>query len=189
MDENQNTDTAPGCDEESFRGIFEEYHTRLCYFARSILPEGEAAEDVVQEAFVKLWQKKERFSHPDSIKAFLYITVRNNCLNIYKHRKVVKMFGDLSPKKDHDEDSANGLSNLIEAEVLNNVYLALQKLPAGCRTVLNLSYFDGMKNQAIADQLGVSINTIKTQKQRGLNLLRDLIKRSSFILLFVNQFV
>lgn len=67
-------------DEKIFRELFEKYHTRLCYFANTLLPFSEGAEDVVQEAFVKLWQKKIDFHSLNAVKTFLYITVKNRCL-------------------------------------------------------------------------------------------------------------
>ncbi len=64
------------------------------------------------------------------------------------------------------------MERMIEAEVLGEVYKALQKLPEGCRKVINLSYFEGLSNQEVADRLNVSINTVKTQKLRALKMLR-----------------
>lgn len=159
--------------EQVFREIFDTYHTRLCYFATTLLNGEEPPEDVVQEAFAKLWQKKVHFPDMQSVKAFLYITVKNRCLNIYKHDKVVKKYNDLLQQESHEEDAA---SYIIEAEVLEEIYQALQKLPDGCRNVLKLSYFEGLKNKDIASELQVSINTVKTQKKRALHLLRGILK-------------
>lgn len=161
----------------TFREIFEQYHTRLCYFAATLLPEGEDPEDVVQETFVKLWQKKEHFPNPDAVKAFLYITVKNSCLNIYKHDKIVRKYGDLLHEDEADEDDA--MHHIIETEVLENIHQALEKLPTGCRNILHLSYFQELKNKEIAEQLHISINTVKTQKKRGLSLLRTILKVTS----------
>jgi RNA polymerase sigma-70 factor (ECF subfamily) len=171
-------------DEQVFRGIFERYHTRLCYFAAALLTTDQDVEDVVQEAFVKLWQRRRHFQDSNSIKAFLYIAVKNRCLNICKHDQVVRKYGDrLEEGQEND-----AMSSLVEAEVLENIHQALQKLPLGCRSVLHLSYFEGMKNKAIAEQLHVSINTVKTQKLRGLRLLRGLLKSAPLFILILGHF-
>jgi len=162
--------------EESFRAIYKIYRTRLCYFASKLLPDGESPEDVVQEAFVKLWQKHSHFHHPDSVKAFLYITVKNRCLNLSKHGKVVDRYNHLLHEEANEEIIAD---YLLESEVLDNIYRALEKLPQGCRKVLQLSYFQELKNKEIAERLQVSVNTVKTQKKRGLHLLRGLLKVTS----------
>lgn len=170
-------------DEQVFRELFDKYHSRLCYFASSLLTENEDAEDVVQEAFIRLWQRRNHFSDLSSVKAFLYISVKNRCLNIFRHDKVRKKYGDLLKKEELPDVQLEGaIHYLIEAEVLEKIRQAVESLPSGCRNIMNLSYFEGLKNQDIADQLHVSINTVKTQKKRGLQLLRALLKASSFTL-------
>ncbi len=171
-------------DERVFREIFEEYHTRLCYFASTMLATERDAEDVVQEAFVKLWQRREHFADLNSIKAFLYITVKNRCLNIYKHDKVVRKYGSLQ----EEAWESDAMIRIIESEALENVFRALEKLPKGCRNVLQLSYFEGMKHKDIALHLQVSVNTVKTQKMRGLQLLKRLLKDSPFAFFFSYYF-
>lgn len=177
MDETFYITFSQGGGQHNFRELFDQYHTRLCYFASSLLPEGRDTEDVVQEAFIKVWQKKEHFPNPDAIKAFLYITVKNACLNIYKHDKIIRKYGDLLQQEEADEN--NAMHRIIETEVLENIHQALEKLPAGCRNILHLSYFQELKNKEIAEQLHISINTVKTQKKRGLSLLRTILKVTS----------
>lgn len=181
MDENIYIKNLHSGDESIFRSIFEEYHPRLCYFASTLLPSTEAPEDVVQEAFVKLWQRRSHFHDASSIKAFLYITVKNQCLNLCKHQLVVRKYNFLSHTESSDEVIGD---SIIESEVLENVYRALGKLPAGCRQVVQLSYFKGLKNKDIARQLNVSINTVKTQKKRALHLLRTVLKATSLWIVF-----
>lgn len=167
----------------AFRDIFEEYHTRLCFFAAKLVPHGIASEDVVQDVFIKFWERRGEFETVESIKAFLYISVKNHCLNLFKHDKVVKKFSNL-PHQEADEEII--LSRMIESEVFEKVYRALETLPRGCRNVMHLSYFEGMKNQEIAQYLDVSINTVKTQKKRGLSLLRIAFKATSLFFTFFN---
>lgn len=165
--------------EEVFKLIFEKYHTRLCYFAGSLLPSSDAVEDVVQDAFIKLWQRRLDFHHLKAIKSFLYITVKNKSLNIYKHDKIVKKYEDLLPKEKSENEV---IERIMEAEVLQKVHNALQKLPEGCRKIMYLSYFEEMKNKEVAAYLKVSINTVKTQKRRALQLLRSIMKVTSMFL-------
>ncbi len=169
----------------AFREIFETYHTRLCFFASKFVPFGIAAEDVVQEIFLKLWEKKDEFHSIESVKAFLYISVKNHCLNLCKHDKVVKNFSGVASREEADEEKI--LNSILEAEVFEKVYKALETLPAGCRNVLHLSYFEGMKNKEVAEYLHVTINTVKTQKKRGLSLLRIAFKVTALFFAFFNS--
>lgn len=170
-------------DEATFRVLYEKYHHRLTYFASRLLPEGESAEDAVQEAFIKLWQKRTYFYRPDAIKAFLYISVKNYCLNLCRHDQVARKYGHAVCKADMKEETDGAV---LESEVLEKVYRALQKLPNGCRQVIHLGYFQGLKNEDVANRLHVSVNTVKTQKKRGLHLLRAVLKVSVWWFLFPN---
>jgi len=168
----------------TFRNIFEEYRIRLCYFATKLLASKQDAEDVVQEAFLKLWSKRNSFHDLNAIKAFLYITVKNRCIDIAKHHKVIRHY-ERGQTEGTEEDI---VMNLIESEVIEYVHLAMQKLPPGCRNVLIMSYFEKLKNKEISDQLHISINTVKTQKARALHLLSDLLKDIPVLLLLATFF-
>lgn len=158
----------------AFNYIFELYYKRLHFFSAGISSEIDA-EDIVQESFIKLWERRENFNNLESIKAFLYLTTKNACLNELKHQQVVNKFNAV-PSNTIDE--INIANKLIEAEVLNEVQQALLKLPLGYRRVIYLNYFKGMSNQEVAEHLNLSINTIKTQKVRGLKILRAVLNHS-----------
>lgn len=161
----------------AFNYIFELYYKRLHFFSTGISTEIDA-EDIVQESFIKLWERKESFNNPESIKAFLYLTTKNACLNALKHLQVVNKFNEI-PQNVIDE--LNIANKLIEAEVLNEVQQALFKLPLGYRRVIYLNYFKGMSNQEVAAHLNLSVNTIKTQKIRGLKILKTMLNHSAIL--------
>lgn len=168
-------------DPAAFKQIFDVFHKRLCLFALGITND-DSAEDIVQEAFVRLWERKENFNNIDSIKAFLYLTVKNTCLNLYKHKQVIQKHSQ-SLIEIVDEIGID--HKIIEVEVASQISQALEQLPDGYRKVIYLGYFEGMSNQQAADHLNVSINTVKTQKVRGLRILRDFIKKLHYAFLFV----
>lgn len=169
-------------DAAAFRAVFDRYWPRMCHFAATMLPDAGDAEDVVQEAFVRLWEHRARFRQDDAVRAFLYTSIRNRCLNIWKHDKVVRKYGQMLGVPRERPDA---ISQIIEAEVLDRVHRALELLPAGCRHVLELSYFEGLRNQDIAARLKVSVNTVKTQKKRALHLLRGMIRQAPVWLLLL----
>ena len=178
--------TAPGVhrgDEEAFREIYNQYYTRLCFFASRLLPGCTETDDIVQEVFLKLWVKWEDIYDPKSIKAFLYISVKNSCLNSHKHKKVVRKYYKLN-NAEPEEDAI--VAHIMEAEVLQLVHQKLEKMPEGCRNIIQLSYFQGMKDRDIAEHLNVSVNTVKTQKRRGLSLLRIAFKLTSLFAALVS---
>jgi len=158
----------------AFNHVFNFFYKRVCFFAAGIVNEN-FAEDIVQDAFVKLWERRRSFNDLNSIKAFLYLTTKNSCINSYKHQKVIDKFE--SAQVEVIEES-NVIHQLIEAEVLEEVQQAVEQLPPGYRKVIYLSYFEGLSNQETADYLQVSINTVKTQKVRSLRILREILKHS-----------
>jgi len=162
-------------DEKAFQKLFHFLNKRLLFFAAGIVGE-EMAGDVVQDAFIKLWERREQFSNFNALKAFLYLSIKNACLNLGKHEQVVQRYQQalIEPL-----DEQHMLYRMIEAEVIDEVHAALQRLPEGCRNVIFLSYFEGLSNQEVADELNVSINTVKTQKVRALKLLRAIFRELS----------
>ena len=158
----------------AFNRVFNFFYKRVCFFAAGIVSEN-CAEDIVQDAFVKLWERRESFNNLNAIKAFLYLTTKNSCINYYRHQKVVDKFESVQTE---GLTESNIIHQLIEAEVLDEVQRAVQQLPPGYRQVIYLSYFEGLSNQETADYLQVSINTVKTQKVRSLRILREILKHS-----------
>jgi RNA polymerase sigma-70 factor (ECF subfamily) len=110
----------------------------------------------------------------------LYQAVKNASLNALKKKNVKDRYADSIMPISSEEPQV--LENLIKSEVYGNLHAALQSLPKGCRKVVRLSYFDGLKNDEISQMLNVSVNTVKTQKKRALQLLR--LRLNSFLILF-----
>lgn len=150
--------------------IFNEYYDRLVYFSLKILDDKQDAEDAVQEAFVRYWNNKDNVSQElPSIRSYLYATVKNISLNVIRHRQVVKNFEQqaLSPATENQI-----INNIIQAEVLTKICKAMETLPDACRRISWMGYIDGMKNLEIAKELGISVNTVKSQKLKGLKIIR-----------------
>ena len=142
----------------------------MCYYAYKITNNQESSKDLVQDVFLKYHSKRAEFSSELAIKNFLYLAVKNACLNFIRHDLVEKKFAENQVETVLDQDQ--GLSHIIKAEALIAIKKAIEALPEGCRTVLKLAFFEGFKNEQIALEMSISINTVKTQKQRALQLLR-----------------
>ncbi len=166
----------------AFDNTFKKYYSRLCYFSFHILKDKSSAEDIVQESFIKYWNNMDEICNDDvSIKSFLYNTVRNASLNLIRHEKVVDNY--LRKQDPSPIEEAQIINTMIKSEVLGEIYKAINTLPPHCQTISKLSFINGMRNQEIADELQISVNTVKTQKQRALQLLRLRINPELFALL------
>ena len=157
--------------QRSFSSIFNTYYASLCFFAERMILDKQEAEDIVEETFVKLWRLHANFETMQNIKAFLYITTKNACLNYIKQSdRTNKQQSDLQYTLAQQEDHV--LNSLTKAEVLREVHAAIESLPPQCRKIVRLSFLEGLKNQEIADRLNLSINTVKNQKMRAISLLK-----------------
>lgn len=172
-------------DPDALQSLLKQFYNPLCLFAERLLADRAAAEDIVGESFIKLWHKRTDFETVQNIKAFMYITVRNACLNYLKQSKrdslSKKQLAYLTGEKEEFV-----LNEMIRAEVLKEIMNEINNLPEQCGKVLKLGYLEGLKNQEIANLLNISVHTVKNQKARAIQLLklrlsnRDLM---SFLLL------
>ena len=168
--------------EQRFRQIFRASYPSLSFYATRLVQDDEA-EDIVQEAFMELWKRKEDIEDESHIKAFLYRIVYTRALNVIKHRTVVNNHAD-SVKKvtqfklDYYDPEANDVMGYIEGlETRKQINDAISELPAKCREVFILSYQHDKKNKEIAEQLGISIRTVEVHLYKALKTLRTRLKR------------
>lgn len=156
-------------------------YQRLCFFAGKMLGDLVAAEDIVQEAFVKLWKNWDEDKSLSQVKSYLYTIVRNDCLNYIKRQQIERKYMLL--QQDDPADTGNQQYRMMEAEVAGEVNMALNKLPKECRKIFMMSYQEEYSNQQIADILHLSLQTVKNQKSRGYRILRTLLKSTVSIFL------
>ena len=159
-------------DKSAFKSVFDLYFNALCSFGNRYVQDAFIVEDLVQDTFIGLWNKKNDFEHINALKAFLYTTVRNKCLNHLKHQLVLK-------KRDEDlilELESNRISSeqIIVEETFNQLFQEIKNLPKASQEVMLLA-LNGLKNQEIADELGITINTVKTQKKIAYSKLKNRI--------------
>lgn len=164
--------------------LFNNYYGRLCHFAWQLLEDKTMAEDIVQDVFASYWDWRSRLANDETaIKNFLYSAVRHACYNSVRHDKVRQRYFDSFQADAPEEPEV--LIKIIRAEVMEEVYKALDELPDACRQIFRLGYLEGLTNPKIAEKLNISINTVKTQKQRGLKVLRDKLNPELFALLLL----
>lgn len=157
-------------DRKAFREVFESYFSALTAFGYKYVPDQSAVEDMVQEAFISFWEKRQDFDHLNALKSFLYTSVRNKCLNHIKHQAVLKKHeAALVYELESDHQFSR---QVIEEETFNQLLVEIKRLPESAREIMVLA-LNGLKNQEIADELNISINTVKTQKKIAYSKLKE----------------
>lgn len=175
-------------DNRQLKVLFGEFYDRLVYYSVQMLKDQAAAEDIAQESFIKYWAQRGEISEDTrAIKNYLYSTVKNLSLNHIRHGKVVNQY--VSKHQTTEAEERPFIDALITAEVIAEVQAAIKSLPENYRIVSYLGFLEGKKNQEVADELGISINTVKKQKQRALQLLRLKLSADLFaIILWLSDY-
>jgi RNA polymerase sigma-70 factor, ECF subfamily len=162
-------------DEKAFEKLFHKYYGHLCLFATKIINDDDSAEEIVQELFVKLWEKREQISIETSLKNYLFRSVKNLCLNFIQHNKT---------KIQHAQIVLSEVeSNFSDDDVYPEIDLAfkieesINSLPEKRKEIFRLSRQEGLKYHEIAEKLNISIKTVETQMSLAIKTLRDKFKK------------
>lgn len=170
MDAHTETEAIRRGEAAAFEAVFRQYYAPLCHYAVRLLNgEPDEAEDLVQQSFVRLWEKRSSIDVNGSVKSYLYKMVYNAVLNRIRNQK--------NQSKHHTimafelERVQNQTPELVP-ELREKLQKALQDLPPQCRHIFELSRFEELKYREIADLLQISIKTVETQMGKALRLMR-----------------
>lgn len=156
-------------DHSVFKQLFESYFKKMTFFAEYFLMDRDEAEDVAQEVFVELWNKAPELADISNLKSYLFVQVRNRCLNKLKHLHV----------EDHYKEwllEAQAYAEIpeveIDQELLQRVYDVIEELPDQSRLIFKSCVLEGKKYKDVAEELGISVNTVNTQMKRAYKYIR-----------------
>ena len=171
--------------EQVFKSHFKSLHSYACTIMRDPMP----AEEIVQNIFLKLWEKKEEITIKENISVYLYRAVHNESLNYLRHRKVRSAYQSYAMRQHKQTEQEKPAEKVVMKELEKRLEIALQELPEQCRTIFQLSRYEDLKYREIADKLGLSVKTIENQMGKALKLLRlKLVDFLPTILLFITLF-
>ena len=158
------------------------HYAVICRFAEKFLPDSALAQDIAQESFIKLWRSPRNFDSLTALKAWLYTTTRNGCLDMIRNRS---RLDDRHHRAAVDEQHAaeSVLAEIIRSESIALIYQFVSEMPEKMRQVFLLSYREGMRVSEIAAQLGWKVKAVKKQKYKALVALRGRFGRNAGVLL------
>jgi RNA polymerase sigma-70 factor (family 1) len=152
----------------------------MCLFSKKYIGDHADAEDIVQEMFIELWNQRSKFESLEQVKAFLYLSIKNRCINYRKHLLVKGKYFN-SARTDNEPVFEE---HVLEAEVIQNINNALNSLPEQRRQIIILN-MQGLTNGEIAEDMLISINTVKLQKKIAYKQLREKLKYPLLALLLI----
>lgn len=157
-------------DSDGLEQLFRDYYSALCRFAYQKVRDWEVAEDVVQDVFADLWRRRKQLQITTSLKSYLYTATKNRSLNHIqkekRHSELQQTFveqGAFTEPAEPEEETD---------ELQGRIKTAIESLPPKCREVFELSRFEGMTYQEIADEMGIAKKTVENQMGKALGLLR-----------------
>lgn len=169
-------------DEVAFKVLYNQYFPRLFYFIREFIHADDISENIVQDTFATLWEKRGILEEDMNISSYLYSVARNNCLyRLRDQRYKQKLFtsGLIAPNELNQNLKALDAidtSVLVFNEIEQIIDKTLDDLPPQCRKVFTLSRFEGLKNREIAEELNITIKAVEGHMTRSLKLFKTALK-------------
>jgi len=159
-------------DEGAFEQIFIEFQPKLFRFLWHMLQSEEAANDLIQNIFLKIWKNRHSWQPGASISSYLYRAAKNAALN-YQRDLQKGRFEEITDKQESGERTSALAEN---NEMQERIKKCIDALPAGCRSVFVLSRYEDSKYREIAEKLDISPRTVENQMGRALRLLRECLR-------------
>ena len=162
-------------DQTALELLFHFYYPGLVMYSIQFTADRMEAEEIVQDFFVRFWQRHQQIILTDSLKGYFFSSVKNGCLNFLKHKKVeekfIKKMLELS-----DRHLAYDPDLYLDSELQEKVKNSIDLLPEKCREIFIMSRINGQKNDEIASALEISKRTVETQISKALKVLRFELK-------------
>ena len=163
--------------------IFDKYAKNLCLYALNYLETEADAEDIVQDVFIRCWEKRDiLLSDEKVIKTYLFNSVRTACLDKIEKKDVMRYHIDIIKQEIIDEETIT-----FDEKLLLEIREELAQMPDQTQKVITRVFMQDMKYQEVADDLHISINTVKTLLRNGIKHLRSHFSQHLELLIFYLQ--
>ncbi|MGE4586162.1 MAG: RNA polymerase sigma-70 factor [Mangrovibacterium sp.] len=167
-------------EETIFDSLYRCFFPKLEYFSNQYILDQEASKNIVQDVFTELWDKKDTFRDDTNIQAWLFTVTKNKSLKYIARQKSQKNYSEhirhreleINHRALNEVDTSNFMLDELKSQIEN----ALNKLSPACRKVFEMSRFEGMKQQQIADKLGLSVKTVETHISKALRVFKTELK-------------
>ena len=161
---------------ESLRILHDRYFVQLCSWANQFISDKLLSEELVSDCFVKLWLQREHILIQKSVKGYLFFMLRNLIVD-YSRKTHIRFIRGMDSLPDFPDEEM-----IDSQDFYAELYQAIQKLPEQRRKILELAAFNSLTYKEIAEQLHISVNTVKTQMGRAYQFLKEELDPKSFFL-------
>lgn len=149
------------------------YFYQMCLFAKKTVHDNQLVENIVSDCFIKLWENRKKIHIKTSLKSYLYRVLRNQIIDHFRGKQekaeLLEELPDIPNEVEFDEQQRYA-----------KLYKTISKLPEQRKIILELAVFDSLSYQQIADKLGITKNTVKTQMARAYRFLKEALNPKDF---------
>ncbi len=157
---------------ERFAVLFRERYPELCHFVLQFVRSRSVAEELVQDLFLRIWERRQSWEKELPSRSYLYQAARNRALDHLKHERIAERASAYQP--DDDEAPTPDVDQRLDADDLRTaLHAAIEQLPDRTRQVFILCKGHGLAYAQIAEALGISVKTVETQMGRAFRILRQ----------------
>ena len=172
-------------DKKVFESVFREFYNPLCIHARRYLIDPEQAEEVVQEMFFKMWERRDSLSVSSSISAYMYKAVSNHALNYIKYQRVTRQYQEYVGFHTDNSQVGTALDLLVHSDLECKFTALVKTMPERRRMIFEMSRFEGLRYSQIAEKMGISVKTVEIQMSKALEFMRDKLREYLPVVLFL----
>jgi RNA polymerase sigma-70 factor, ECF subfamily len=158
-------------DRQAFELLFRKYFARLCIFSAKFLDDPEESRETVQDVFARLWEGRDDIDCEENLEAYLFRITQNTCINKLRHNKVKSKYAEIY-KMVYIDNEISPHESFIANELNDRINVSVSNLPPRCKSVFEMSRFDGLKYNQIATILNISVKTVEAQMSKALKILR-----------------
>lgn len=176
------------CIRGNFENIYKVYYPKMFGFAKTYVLTDEDAENIVQDVFLILWEKKDDIEISHSVTTFLFTLVKNKCLNFLRHRIIQEEYNTYIQEELKFKLYSLELfsySYQSDEELRHSIRRAIDSLPERCREVFIKSRIEGKKYKEISEELQISVNTVENHIVAALKKMREELKDYLPLLIFL----
>jgi RNA polymerase sigma-70 factor (ECF subfamily) len=172
-------------DVKAYQFVFNELYEKLCKYAFLYVDDEAIAKDLVQELFVKLWERRQSLQIKTSLQSYLFSSTKNICLNHIRDNKGTERFDDMLIQiEEETAQEMSGFEDMDNAYYLEQINLAINSLPLKCKEIFLMSRKSKLTYAQIAEELNISKKTVENQMGIALKKLKDKLSPILFSFVF-----
>ena len=162
----------------AFEELFKKTFPRMLGYCKLFIHDQAQANDLVQECFVKLWEKRTTIKSTQSIESLLFVMLRNKCLNYLRDLKLHDFEGNIELLKENELQHLYQLDFIgkeektLEETLIEAIHVSVEKLPEKRKLVFIKAKIEGKKNKDVADELGISLKAVEKHLHQAKEQIR-----------------